>query len=445
MMRFKKQQKFLSVLFAVFSLGAAAGVSTLDWRELASAAPLELPGFDSYSFGAKKTEVQIGENQSASQNFRNWGLINSKNLSHIDAPEAWKIEKGSREIVVAVIDTGIDPHHVDLAPNIWRKGVNPAQSLAQGPSSEKNTSSNSSRTTDSTQKNPLAQKPASGSHQTPFGWDYVTNKANPFDDHGHGTHVAGIIGAVANPSSGVSGVAQEVSIMSVKYYAETNPGHINLSNTVKAIHYAIDNGAKIINYSGGGPEFSQAEYEAIKKAEARGILFIAAAGNESRNTDDAKNHYYPASYGLSNIITVAATDINNKLLSSSNWGKVRVDVAAPGENIYSTLPGNQYGYMSGTSQATAFVSGMAALILSQKPDLSHQEVIRIIKESVDTVPSLEDKIATGGKVNAHSALLALHAPAKSPRPEAVNPLASSPTISLLDAITSVPALPAGSR
>ena len=120
-----------------------------------------------------------------------------------------------------------------------------------------------------------------------------------------------------------------------------------------------------------------------------------------------QNYYYPAAYRLSNILSVAATDINNHLLPSSNWGSRQVQVVAPGENIYSTLPGNKYGYMSGTSQATAFVTGIAALLLSENPSLTPTELIQIIKASVDLIPQLQNKIASGGRVNAHKALLTL--------------------------------------
>src|SRR5207244_2453282 len=128
----------------------------------------------------------------------------------------------------------------------------------------------------------------------------------------------------------------------------SNPESLNVSNSAKAIKYAVDHGAKIINYSAGGPEFSEDEYRAIKEAELRGVLFVSAAGNDHQNTDQVENYYYPAAYRLSNIIAVAATDIHNNLLSSSNWGKKRVDVAAPGESIYSTLPNGRFGYMTGT-------------------------------------------------------------------------------------------------
>lgn len=301
--------------------------------------------------------------------FKNWGLVNVQAKSHINAVDAWKIEEGSKDVVVAVIDTGIDPNHKDLSVNIWH--------------------------------DPKVKD------KNVYGWNFVTNQANPKDDHGHGTHVAGIIGAIADPKTGVSGVAHKVSIMSVKYYSDANPGAVNLRNTVKAIEYAVTHGARIINYSGGGPDFSEDEYLAIRKAEAAGVLFVAAAGNERQDTDKVENYYYPSAYGLSNIISVAATDINNQLLRSSNWGKKKVDVAAPGENIYSTTPNNLFGYMSGTSQATAFVSGMAALLLSQDPSLKPQQIKEIIMGTVDHLPTLTGKVGSGGRVNAYSALLAL--------------------------------------
>jgi thermitase len=294
---------------------------------------------------------------------RNWGLDNDEHPSHINIRKAWKISKGKQTIKVAVVDTGIDANHPDLKDNICRK---------------------------------------KGSDE--FGFDYVTNKKNPDDKHGHGSHVAGIIGATAKAGAGASGVAPNICIMAVRYYSDTASGAQNLSNTVKAINYAIDNGANIINYSGGGAEFSAAELKAIQRAEAKGILFVAAAGNEYQNTDDSGNAYYPAAYGLSNIIAVAATNIRNQLLPSSNWGKKHVHVAAPGENIFSTLPKGRYGYLTGTSQATAFVSGLAALILSENPKLKPIEVREIIMKTADRVAALDTKVTSGGRINAYAAL-----------------------------------------
>lgn len=390
------EKKFFSRTLAAFGLVATLGVA---WVGLSGSAPF------ASSFGdiaRHLAAVVPGAKKVIPQGYKNWGLINDQGRSHINAVEAWKITEGSRNVLVAVIDTGLDSSHPDLRQNVW---------------AQKDVSSGSS---DAKRGRGLTSKFS----KDVYGWDFVRNQPNPADNHGHGTHVAGIIGAVANPITGVSGVAHQVSIMSVKYYSDSNPGPVNLNNTVRAIHYAIDHGARIINYSGGGPEFSREEYLAIKRAEAQGILFVAAAGNEHQNTDAPEHYYYPSAYGLSNILSVAATDINNNLLASSNWGKTKVEVAAPGENIYSTLPGGRYGYMSGTSQATAFVSGIAALLLSKNPSLTPAQVKRIIMDSVDKLPQLENKVATGGRVNALAALTKLQAnldpssaPAVTPAPE----------------------------
>ena len=294
---------------------------------------------------------------------RNWGLDNAEYPSHISAVKAWKITRGSRQINVCVVDTGIDSEHPDLKDNICKKA---------------------------------------GSDE--YGFDFVTGKKNPGDSHGHGSHVAGIIGATARAGAGASGVAPNVCISAARYYSDTATGAQNLANTVKAIDYCVQRGAQIINYSGGGAEFSAAEKAAIQRAEAKGILFVAAAGNEYQNTDDAANSYYPAAYGLSNIIAVAATNNRNVLLPSSNWGKKHVHVAAPGENIFSTLPKGRYGYLTGTSQATAYVSGLAALILTENPKLKPAEVREIIMSSTDKLETLKNKVASGGRINAYSAL-----------------------------------------
>lgn len=337
---FNRRRKFVATI---------AAIAVLSFGSLASSSKLRQAAKDALKLSS----------------FKNWGIANARAASHVDALEAWKIEKGSKNVLVAVIDTGLDANHPDLKANVYRDKDN---------------------------------------H---YGFDFVKNGADPIDEHGHGTHVAGIIGAVANPKTGVSGVAQSVSIESVKYYADSNTGAVNLKNTVKAIEWAVNSGAKIINYSGGGPEFAEEEYLALKKAEAKGILVVAAAGNERSDTDKPENYYYPSAYRLTNIISVAATDINNKLIRSSNWGKTKVDVTAPGENIYSTLPNGRYGFMTGTSQATAFVTGIAALLLAHDPSLTPAKIKDIIRGSVDHYPELKDKVASGGRVNAKNALLAL--------------------------------------
>lgn len=286
---------------------------------------------------------------------KNWGLYNGEARSHVNAIESYKLTRGSNKIIVAIIDTGVDSKHEYLAANIWHD-----------------------------------------KDRYIAGWNFVSDKPNPSDDHGHGTHVAGIVHAVS----------PNTLLLPVKYYSDSNPGSVNLQNTVKALNYAIDHDVDIINYSGGGPEPSEPEYLALKRAEEKGILVIAAAGNEHQNTDIPENRYYPAAYGLSNIITVAATDIHNNLLASSNWGQNHVDVTAPGDNIYSSLPGNRWGYMGGTSMATPFVSGIAAQIKACNPKLTYVQIKSIILSSVDRFPQLSGKIRTSGRVNEYAALLA---------------------------------------
>jgi thermitase len=317
--------------------------------------------------------VQAATSSLSNFKTKNWGLENK--ASNIE--KAWTVTQGSHNIVVAVIDTGIDANHPDLKANLWK-----------APSSDGRVSSGSV-----------------------YGWDFVTKTANPSDFHGHGTHIAGIIGAVANMKTGTAGVNQQVQIMPVRYYSESAPGSVNLANTIKALHYAIDNGARIINYSGGGPEYSEEEFQAMKKAEAHGILIVAAAGNDHHNSDLEEFRYYPAAYqlkGLKNIITVASIDSDDHILPSSNWGMRSVDVAAPGEGILSTIPGGRYGKMTGTSQATAFVSGIAALILSKSPNLNPVQVKDLIMRNVTQIASLHGKIASGGKIDAFRALSGLN-------------------------------------
>lgn len=286
---------------------------------------------------------------------RNWGLYNT-NRSSIDAPCAWKTTEGNKKITVAVIDTGVDKKHYALSGNL-----------------------------------------------SEIGYDFVSNTSNITDIHGHGTHIAGIIGALPITNFGISGVAHYVTIVPVRYYSDKSPPAVNMQNVIKAINYAVDHDVQIINYSGGGPEVSEGEFLAIKRAEEKGILIVTAAGNDRRNIDIAENAYYPAAYGLKNVISVASTDINNNLAESSNYGKIRVDIAAPGENIYSTLPGGQYGYMTGTSMATAMVSGVAALILSVKPNLKPFQVKKLLTQTADRFPQLDAKVRSG-RVNACKAV-----------------------------------------
>lgn len=290
--------------------------------------------------------------------FASWGIDPDKHLASINLKDSWSRFKKNKEIIVAVVDTGIQGDHAFLQKNIYVPG-----------------------------------KRASS---TQFGVDFSGEKVTfaPTDAHGHGTHVAGI----------VKSIFPDVKILALKYYNPKASGQANLDATIKALQYAVDHNVDVINYSGGGPEASVEELRVLKQAEKKGILVIAAAGNERSNIDEKRNAYYPASYGLSNIITVGAHDDELNIISSSNYGKNTVDIAAPGHRIRSAIPGNGAGYMTGTSQATAFVTGVAALIKSKYPKMKFDQIKNIILSSSLKVKNFEGKILGSGKLDAGKAI-----------------------------------------
>jgi subtilisin family serine protease len=298
------------------------------------------------------------------------------------------LTQGNRDIVVAVIDTGIDVKHEDLSKNLWR---NPGESGLDANGKDKATNG--------------IDDDKNGFVDDVHGWNFVSNNNKLDDNHGHGTHIAGIIGAEAGNGKGIIGIAPEVSLMILKYYDPKVAGTDNLKNTVAAIRYAVAKGAHIINYSGGGTEFSQEEHDAIAEADRKGVLFVAAAGNEKSNSD--QHHYYPADYKLKNIISVTAIDPSTEVLASSNYGVETVDIAAPGQNILSCLPNNAYGYMTGTSQATAFVTGAAALVMAHKQSFDSQDTKKYILATGDAQAQLASKTRTSRQLNLYKALTVL--------------------------------------
>lgn len=330
---------------------------------------------------AEPTQAAIAPDDAAIS--LNWGT------EAVSAPLAWQKQTGSKKIVVAIIDTGCDPLHPALAENIWR---NPGESGLDEYGQPK--ASNGIDDDDN------------GFVDDVQGWNFADNSPVIMDEHGHGTHIAGIIGARMGNGFPVHGVSPDVSLMILKYYDSKISGSANLENTIRAIRYAVRMGANIINYSGGGILRSQAEEDTLKWAAEQGVLVVAAAGNEGMNSDFF--HFYPADYELPNILSVAAVDRDRKLMSLSNFGLHTVDVAAPGKNIYSTLPGGTYGYMSGTSQATAFVTGVAALLMAQDSRMQDpRQVIRQISGYGRPETHLKAKIKSGSIVNAKASLDAL--------------------------------------
>ena len=333
---------------------------------------------------AQKTLKKAGESSVIMNDpamSQKWGLQKT------DTSKAWNVSQGSRDIIVAVIDTGIDVKHPDLRNNLW---VNKGEVGKDARGRDKAHNG--------------IDDDGNGFIDDVHGWNFVHANSNLKDNHGHGTHISGIIGAEGGNGVGISGVAPKVSIMTLKYFDPTASGTDYLKNTIRSINYAVKMGAHIINYSGGGLEFSAEERQAVEAARKKGILFVAASGNEFSNSDKSK--YYPASYDLSNIISVTAVNPKINVLKSSNYGTKTVDIAAPGENIYSTLPGG-YGLLTGTSQATAFVTGVAALVMAHHQDFTAERVKKYILATGDNVPSLIGKTGTSKKLNSYKALVTL--------------------------------------
>ncbi len=310
-------------------------------------------------------------------NFANlWGL------EMIGAPEAWTVTSGSADVVVAVIDTGIDYRHPDLRDNMW---VNTGEIPGN-----------------------LRDDDGNGYVDDVYGYNAISPSRPPEDDNRHGTHVAGTIGAVGDNQVGIVGVNWRVQIMALKFLDKDGSGY--LSDALEAIDYVLTMkrrgvNIRVVNASWGADTYSRALEEAIERLSAEGILFVAAAGNGNTNV-----RQYPAAY--EGVLSVAAVDQNGDLAYFSNYGDW-VDLAAPGRSILSTVPGGGYASFSGTSMATPHVAGVAALALSVR-DVPLHELQQALQQGVQLVPTLAGKVSTGGILDAVGTLRALNAddPAK---------------------------------
>ncbi|MGE0763205.1 MAG: S8 family serine peptidase [Bdellovibrionales bacterium] len=319
---------------------------------------------------------------------RLWGMINTGQTStgdmgnivgragiDIDAKRAWQIETGSNNVLVASIDTGVDYTIPDLAPNMW---VNAAEKNGQAGVDDDN----------------------NGVVDDVYGYNAITDSGDPKDDHGHGSHTSGTIGAKGNNGLGVTGVAWNVSLMGVKFLSASGGG--TLADAVKAVDYTTKMKVDMTNNSWGGGGYSEALYDAIKRARDAGILFVAAAGNSGSNND--LDPEYPASYDLDNIISVAALDNAGSMAYFSCYGRTAVDVAAPGVNVLSTTPGG-FDSWSGTSMASPHVAGVAALLKSANPEMGYAEIKERIIKTASPLGSMRNKVVAGGMVNAYHALM----------------------------------------
>ncbi|MCX7747309.1 MAG: S8 family serine peptidase [Clostridia bacterium] len=299
-----------------------------------------------------------------------WGLSNKmENGIDINTVKAWELTKGNADVIIGVLDTGIDIDHEDLAGNIFR---NQLEIPGNGKDDDKN-----------------------GYIDDIAGWDFASEDPMVFDSgiyDIHGTHIAGIIAASEN-KTGIMGTAPNVKILPLKFI---NGNYGYTSDAIEAIEYAKSLGVKIINCSWGGPDENIALKEEIKNNSD--ILFVCAAGNNGNTAP-----LYPASFDLPNVISVAALDREGKLAATSNYGS-KVQVAAPGVNILSTIPGNNYGTLSGTSMAAPFVSGIAGLLKSTDYKLTPEEITRRIKNCSIANKNLSGKVLSGGVVSAYAAL-----------------------------------------
>jgi len=330
---------------------------------------------------------------------RMWGLFNSGSLgksgADIGATRAWSITTGSSDLVVAVIDSGADLSHPDLAANAW---VNPGEIAGNGLDDD-----------------------ANGKVDDINGWNFAgkNNKIyNSPEFDFHGTHVAGSIGAVGNNGRGVTGVAWNVKIMSLKFL-DKKDGKGSTSDAISAILYAVGQrrlgqNVRVINASWGGPGESLALRDAIAFAGQEGILFVCAAGNDAANVDSKPDYPVRWTDSLPTLLSVTSVDEGDNLSEFSNIGHVAVSVAAPGDRILSTLPENGYGFASGTSMATPYVSGIAALLWSSEPNLTPAQVKRRIIETSEPVIALASNVTSAGRANAYNALTGTVAPLQAP-------------------------------
>jgi subtilisin family serine protease/DNA-binding beta-propeller fold protein YncE len=300
---------------------------------------------------------------------RNTGQTGGTSGDDLDLLRAWNVTTGSRDVIVAVIDSGVDASHPDLRDNLY---VNPGEIPGNGVDDDGN-----------------------GLVDDVSGWDFANGDNDPFDDLFHGTHVSGIIGAVADNGLGVAGMAWRVRILPCKFLNSDGLGFS--SNAIRAIDYATLQGARVLNNSWGGGGLSVAMKDTIDAAGAGGVVFVVSAGNDG--DDFAVRPQYPAAYTLPNVVAVAATDENDGLAPFSNFGAATVLLGAPGVHILSTLPGGQYGKLSGTSMSAPIVSGALALLLSAEPDLDLEAIRARLTAAVRPVPALAGKTITGGRLD----------------------------------------------
>jgi len=319
------------------------------------------------------------------------------NMEAIKLKDAFKITHGDRNVIVAVSDTGTYLEHRELKDNLW-KNKGEIGLDAQGKDKSKN----------------KIDDDGNGYVDDVFGYNFEANSSLPRENHYHGTHVAGTIGALGGNGS-IIGVSGNVSLMTVKFIAPNGEG--SDAAAIKSIVYAVDNGARVINCSWGTSEFVQSLYDAIVYAQKKGVLIVAAAGNSGKNHD--KYPHYPSGFDLANVISVTATNnAGGKLAYFSNYGAATVSIAAPGDRVNSTFSpmyqttscgsgsglSHYYCELSGTSMAAPHVTGALAMVYAVNPKLNYIQARDIVLSTASPSIHLKDKVITGGQLDVAAAV-----------------------------------------
>jgi YD repeat-containing protein len=334
----------------------AAALRTSEWVDFAE---------PNYLITADQTTTQTATND---PRFSEQWALRSTGTS-----QAWAITTGSKQTVIAIIDSGIDFTHPDLSNSEWDNTL---------------------------EKDSNRDNDGNGFNADLHGWDFIANSSGIIDEQGHGTAIAGIVAASGNNSAGISGVMWRASLMSLRVLDSTGTGDV--AQAVEAIDYAVDNGAQVINCSWGMDDDSTALREAINRAAQHGVVVATSAGNQARDIETTPR--YPASFDLPNLISVASTDNSDVLTSFSNWGMTHVSISAPGKDILTTKIGGDYQSVSGTSASTALVTGVAGLVKTLRPWLNADRTRELILRGARQVPALSDKVASKGIVSAAGTL-----------------------------------------
>lgn len=367
------------------------GVDVVEGKDVLADAERRLSGLDTIVQSLERDSLvattALPETQPALLEGRQWPLRNlgeqgGRTGSDIDAVPGWSIRGDADGVVVAVIDTGIDYLHEDLVNNIWHNS-------------------------DEIPDNGLDDD-GNGYVDDVHGIDSVHNDSDPADDHGHGTHVAGIIGADGFNEVGMTGVAPRVQLMGLKFLSQTGLGFT--SDALEVIQYAKDNGADILNMSWGNRTYSEALFLLLQECDAAGILLVASAGNDGENIDNRP--VYPASFTLSRLQTVASVDDVDVMSGFSNYGGLSVEIAAPGTHVFSTWLSEEEPYrtLSGTSMAAPHVAGTLAILRAQFPEDSTDQILARLHRGSESLPGLVDRVQRGRRLNLAGALQSLPTP-----------------------------------